>query len=68
MSLPTNRDELVKVLTAFRDQKPAGNATIPWGNNVGGYEYKTHILDMFFFLREHVRGTVLYTDVLSERL
>lgn len=49
MSLPTNRDELVKVLTAFRDQKPAGNATIPWGNNVRGYEYKTHILDMFSF-------------------
>ena len=49
MSLPTNRDELVKVLTAFRDQKPAGNATIPWGNNVRGYEYKTHILDMYSF-------------------
>ena len=49
MSLPTNRDELVEVLKAFRDQKPGGAGTIPWANHVRGYEYNTHILDIYSF-------------------
>ena len=66
MSLPTTREELVEVLKAFRDQKPAGNATIPWGNNVRGYEYRTHILDILSFcentLEERYCIPVYYRD------
>ncbi len=66
MSLPTTRDELVEVLKAFRDQKPGGGGTIPWANHVRGYEYNTHILDIYSFcentLEERYCIPVYYRD------